>query len=205
MKIAVIGTGNVGGALAKGWAKVGHEVLLGVRDETDVKVIELANFHDNITIKSVAEAAQQAEAILVAAVPQATQNIAENMGDVAGKVIIDAMNSIGKKPEPFSNTFDALKAWTQSADVVKCFNTTGFENMFDPNYDGVGADMFVAGNSERGKAIASQLAKDLGFAACYDFGGDDKAALLEQFAMCWINLAIMQGQGRGMAFKILKR
>lgn len=205
MKIAVIGTGNVGGALAKGWAKAGHEVLLGVRDKQDSKVMELASFHEKISIHSVQEAAQTAETILVAAVPQATKNIAETMGNVEGKIIIDAMNSIGKKPEPFSNTFDALKAWTNSADVVKCFNTTGFENMFDPIYDGEGVDMFVAGSSDKGKSVASQLAKDLGFNDCLDFGGDDKAALLEQFALCWINLAIMQGQGRGMAFKVLRR
>ena len=205
MKIAIIGTGNVGGALAKGWAKVGHEIVLGVRDKTDKKVVKLASFHDNISIESVFDAAQTADTILVAAVPQATKNIAETMGDVQGKVIIDAMNSIGKKPAPYSNTFDALKAWTHSSDVIKCFNTTGFENMFDPQYDGVGIDMFMAGNSEKGKSIALQLAKDLGFEDCHDFGGDDKAALLEQFAMCWINLAIMQGQGRSIAFKVLQR
>ena len=205
MKIAIIGTGNVGGALAKGWAKAGHQIMLGARDLSDEKVVELANSHKNITLHSVKEAAQQSETILVAAVPQATMNIAETIGDVKGKVIIDAMNSIGRKPEPYSNTFDALKALTNSTDVVKCFNTTGFENMFDPIYDEVGIDMFVAGNSEKGKATASQLAKDLGFEECYDFGGDDKAPLLEQFAMAWINLAIMQGQGRGMAFKVLKR
>lgn len=205
MKIAVIGTGNVGGALAKGWAKAGHEVLLGVRDVNDEKVKQLASFHENISIHLVQEAAQVADTILIAAVPQATKNIAEAMGNIEGKVVIDAMNSIGKKPEPYSNTFDALKAWTNSYDVVKCFNTTGFENMFDPSYHGQGIDMFVAGSSEKGKAIAIQLAKDLGFENCYDFGGDDKAPLLEQFALCWINLAIMQGQGREMAFKVLKR
>lgn len=205
MKIAVIGTGNVGGALAKGWATAGHEIMLGVRDTADKKALQLAEFHANISVQSVFDAAQMADTILVAAVPQATQNITENMGDVQEKVIIDAMNSIGKKPEPFSNTFDALKAWTKSAHVVKCFNTTGFENMYDPKYDGVGIDMFVAGTSEKGKTIAIQLAKDLGFEDCHDFGGDDKAALLEQFALCWINLAIMQGQGRGIAFKVLKR
>ena len=65
--------------------------------------------------------------------------------------------------------------------------------------------MFVAGNSDKGKAMTIQLAKDAGFGECYDFGGDDKVALLEQFALSWINLAIMQGHGRGIAFKVVKR
>jgi hypothetical protein len=49
------------------------------------------------------------------------------------------------------------------------------------------------------------LALDIGFASCIDFGKADKVELLEKFALAWINLAIMQGHGRGMAFKIVKR
>ncbi len=77
--------------------------------------------------------------------------------------------------------------------------------MADPFYHGIAADMFMAGSLARGKAVARQLALDLGFAECHDFGGDDKIPLLEQFAMAWINLAIVQQQGRGLAFKVLKR
>jgi hypothetical protein len=39
----------------------------------------------------------------------------------------------------------------------------------------------------------------------YDFGGNDKFDLIEQFAFCWVNLAIIQKQGRDLAFKILRR
>lgn len=49
------------------------------------------------------------------------------------------------------------------------------------------------------------LAKDAGFAECYDFGGRDKVELLEQFALAWINLAIFQGKGRNIGFKLLHR
>ena len=205
MKIAIIGTGNVGGVLAKGWAKAGHRIFLGAKDIADESAQKLADTHESISLHTVSEAGAQADVILIAAVAQATHSIAKALGDVSGKILIDAMNSIGKKPEPYTNTFDALKAWTNAQSVVKCFNTTGFENMGDPFYGGEGIDMFVAGNSEKGKSVAKELALDLGFAACYDFGGDDKAQLLEQFAMAWINLTIMQGEGRNMAFKVVKR
>lgn len=144
-------------------------------------------------------------ALLVAAVPQANQSIAEALGDVSQKVIIDVMNYLRAKPEPFSDTTEALRHWTNCPAVVKCFNTTGAENMKKPVYGNVPIDMFVAGSSTTGKATARQLALDAGFAECYNFGGDDKVPLLEQFAFAWINLAIMQGHGRGMAFKVLKR
>jgi predicted dinucleotide-binding enzyme len=65
--------------------------------------------------------------------------------------------------------------------------------------------MFIAGDSAQAKAVVRQLAHDLGFAECYDFGGNDRAPLLEQLALAWINLAIFQGNGRSMAFKVLKR
>jgi len=63
----------------------------------------------------------------------------------------------------------------------------------------------VAGDSKRGKELATQLAEDCGFGECWDFGGDAQAGLLEQLAFCWINLAIMQGHGRELAFKVVKR
>lgn len=115
------------------------------------------------------------------------------------------MNSVRTQAGEFASTAEALRAWTTGAEVVKCFNATGWENMADPNYGGVAIDLFMAGDSVRGKAVARQLALDLGFAECYDFGGDDTIPLLEQFALAWINLALVQGQGRGTAFKVLKR
>ncbi|WP_027001769.1 NADPH-dependent F420 reductase [Hugenholtzia roseola] len=205
MKISIIGTGNVGGALATQWAKAGHQIFLGTR--------ELAKFEDkhllenpNTTLHTIAESAANAEVILVAAVPPATQSIAEEIKAAAkGKVLIDAMNAITTRPEGFSNSFEAFRHYLPETEVVKCFNSTGFENMKNPIYQGEGIDMFAAGSSKKAKEVATQLALDAGFSTCWDFGGDDKAALLEQFALSWINLAIMQGHGRNIAFKLIKR
>lgn len=205
MKIAIIGTGNVGGALATQWAKAGHQILLGTRDLSKFEDKHLLG-NANTTLHTIAESANSAEVILIAAVPQATQAIAEQIeGFVKGKIVIDAMNSVRTKPEGFDNSFDALKSYLPESEIVKCFNSTGFENMSNPIYGGEGIDMFVAGSSTKGKEIAKQLALDAGFSTCWDFGGDDKAQLLEYFALSWINLAIMQGHGRNMAFKVIKR
>lgn len=204
MDIAIIGTGNVGGALAKNLAKAGHSIFLGLRNQEDFKgkhLLQLAN----ITAYSIAEAVQKAEVIIVSAPAQFAIDIAISLGDVSGKVIIDTMNAVFMKPGTFSTSSEAILANCNTQDVVKCFNTTGFENMSDPNYNGVPIDMFMAGDSEKGKRIARQLALDIGFAECYDFGGNDKFGLIEQFALSWINLAIMQKQGRNIAFKVIRR
>ena len=77
--------------------------------------------------------------------------------------------------------------------------------MENPKYGDIAIDMFAAGSSVKAKEVAKKLSLDAGFAECYDFGGDDKVELLEQFALSWINLAIMQKLGRNIAFKVLKR
>jgi predicted dinucleotide-binding enzyme len=211
MQIAIIGTGNIGSALAKKWSAAGHTIFLGVRDTNNFKGKALLD-EKNISVHSIAEAVAKAEVILIAVMPPATLEVAKAMGDVTGKIIIDTMNSLRSKPEGYNDTFDALKDLCKNAEVVKCFNSTGFENIQNPVYPlpepgahTIAIDMFVAGSSAKGKQAAIQLSHDAGFENCYDFGGDDKAALVEQLAFCWINLAIMQGQGRNMAFKIIKR
>lgn len=205
MKIAIIGTGNVGGALATNWSKVGHQILLGTRDIDTFEDTHLLK-NQNTSLHTILESAKNADVILIAAVPQATQSIATQIKEVVkGKVIIDAMNSIRTKPEGFDNSFEALNYYLEDSEIIKCFNSTGFENMANPIYNNEGIDMFVAGNSKKGKEVAQKLALDAGFSTCWDFGGDDKVELLEHFALSWINLAIMQGHGRNMAFKIIRR
>ena len=205
MKIAIIGTGNVGGALARAWARAGHRIFLGVRNLQDQKVLALTTGEALITAHPPAEAARDVETVLFAIPPHALRQVLDNSGDLKGKVLIDATNSIRTRAGEFASVADALRSWTKSTDVVKCFNTTGFNVMANPQFGEMAADMFMAGSSARGKEIASQLARDAGFAECYDLGGDERIPLLESLAGIWIDLASVQGQGRNIAFKLLKR
>lgn len=205
MKIAIIGTGNVGGALATRWAIHGHEISLGVRDAAGFKGKHLLA-NPNTHVCTVADAVRQSEVILLSTPAPATVEVVKSLGDTSGKIIIDAMNVVmGRGPHGYAYTTAAILANTPTGDVVKCFNTTGFNNMTNPQYGTQALDLFVAGDSIRGKAAARQLAKDAGFAECYDIGGNDKFELLEQFAWFWINLAMFQGQGRDIGFKLLRR
>src|SRR5208283_4690959 len=129
-----------------------------------------------------AEAVNAAETVLFAIPPNALRQVLDNLGDLKGKVLIDATNSVRAKAGEFQSVADALRSWTKSTDVVKCFNTTGFNVMANPQFGGMAADMFMAGSSARAKEIARQLARDAGFAECYDLGGDERIALLESLA-----------------------
>lgn len=205
MKIAIIGTGNVGGTLATKWAKAGHEINLGVQDSSNFKGMDLLK-NPNTKIFSIEEAVRLSIVILVATPATAAVEVAKSLGNTTGKIIIDSMNIVmGRGPKGFKSTAEAILANTQTEDVVKCFNTTGYNNMVNPIYGTTALDMFVAGDSEMGKRAAIQLAKDAEFGECYSIGGNDKFELIEQFAWFWINLAMFQGQGREIGFKLLKR
>lgn len=205
MKIAIIGTGNVGGTLAGKWAESGHEIHLGVRDLEDYNGKHLLD-HPKTSAYSIHEAVAASEVILIATPAQYAIEIAKSLGDTSGKVIIDSMNLVrGTLPGGFANTSEAILANTQTNDLAKCFNTTGYNNMEDTNYHGHQIDAFACGDSVTAKQVAIDLSRDAGFGECYDIGGNDSFQLLDQFAFFWINLAMMQGQGRDIAFKLLKR
>lgn len=203
MKIAIIGTGKVGGALASNWSKKGHSINLGVRDLHDFKAADLLT-NENTNAFLIKEAVSISEVVLIATPPTAIFDILTQVDDLTGKVLIDATNAVMKGPDPYKTVYHCIVDKT-GAEAVKCFNSTGFENMLNPLYDNEGIDMFMAGDSNKAKAVAKQLALDCGFGCCWDFGGSDKVELLEKFALSWINLAIMQGHGRNMAFKVVRR
>lgn len=206
MKIAIIGSGNVGGVLAQRFIQAGHTVLIGAKLPLSDKSIQLATKIGEDRFTSVASAVAQCEVVVLATPASVAIDVTTELGDTTGKVIIDTMNSVrGMGATGFSNTTEAILANTATTDVVKCFNTTGAENMLNPQFGEQAADMFVCGSSQKAKAVAIQLAKDIGFGECYDFGGNDKVSLLEQLALSWITLAIFQGYGRGIAFKVLTR
>jgi len=69
---------------------------------------------------------------MIADVPTAITDILKVMGDVTGKIIIDAMNSVMIKPVGFNNTFQASEDLAIGAEIIKWFNSTGFENMINP-------------------------------------------------------------------------
>ena len=203
MDIAIIGYGNVGKVLAEGWRKAGHTIIIGARNPEDEKYQSAKEL--GMEVSTIQQAVDQSEVILVSIPASAVPDFARSLSGVKNKVFIDATNSVFLRDKQFKTGADAIKQITNTEHVVKGFNTTGYENMENPIYNGEGIDMFTAGDSAKGKEVMNRLSQDLGFDKCYDFGGDNKFELIEQFAFAWINLAIMQGEGRDIAFKVLKR
>jgi hypothetical protein len=205
LKVAVIGTGNVGATLALALKSVGHDVVPGVRSTKSFShMAEL--LAAGMEPAMIEDAVAGSDVVILAVPAPAAADAARNLGDTSGKVIIDAMNIVGGSgPEGYTNTGQAILDHTKSRDVVKCFNTTGYENMKNPVYSTGPIDMFMAGDSKKGKGIAAKLAQDIGFGKVFDLGGNDKFDLIEQLANVWIDLAIFQDYGMDLAIRIVKR
>lgn len=210
MKIAVIGSGNVGGTLGKGWAKRGHEVVFGVRKPTDQKLAQLlAATGGKAGAASVRDAAAGAEIVALTVPWDAAQEALKSAGNLRGKILLDCTNPL--KPDlsglalGYSTSGgEQVAAWAPGARVVKIFNTTGFENMETPVYPEGAAMMLYCGDDVDAKKAAAQLAMDLGFEA-YDAGRLAEARLLEPLALAWIHLAVFQKMGTGFAFRLMRR
>ena len=212
MKIAIIGAGNVGGALGANWARKDHEVVFGVRDPKAEKTQALLKaIGGKARAATPAEAAAAADAIVLSTPWPATEAAIRSMGSLKGKIVLDATNPLTRGPDGIAleighsiSAGEKVQGWAAGASVFKTLNTTGFSNMTDPVFNGVKSVMFVAGDDAANKPKVINLVGDLGFEVI-DAGPLRNARLLEAHAMLWIDLALARGQGTDFAFALLRR
>ena len=103
-----------------------------------------------------------------------------------------------------SSAAEQVAVWAPGAQVVKAFNTTGYNVMRDPLFDGISASMFFCGDDPQAKAACRRLIEALGFDPI-DCGALAMARYLEPMALMWINLTRTPGLSREIAFKLLRR
>jgi 8-hydroxy-5-deazaflavin:NADPH oxidoreductase len=208
MRIAVIGTGNVGSTLGRGWVKAGHEVIFGSRQPQSQKVQGmLKELGPHACAEVAGEAVKGADAVLLAVPWSAAQATLRETGDLAGKVLIDTMNPLG--PNGLMVGFDTSAAesvagWAKGAHVVKAFNTTGSGNMANTDYGREKPTMFICGDNAAAKKVVARLAEDVGFEPV-DAGPLKVARYLEPLTALWVQLAYVQKLGPNIAFKLLRR
>jgi 8-hydroxy-5-deazaflavin:NADPH oxidoreductase len=204
MKIGILGAGNIGGNLGKGWAAAGHEIVFGVRDpQSEKTTAAIAAAGPNARATSMREAVEFGEVVALAVPWQAVADALAEAGDLGGKTLIDCTNRLGPlAPGSAASSSEDVARLAPSARVVKAFNTFGYESLADPRYGALVATAFIAGDDERAKSTVARLAQDLGFEV-EDAGPLANAALLESLTRLWIQLA--RTHGRTIAFALLRR
>jgi len=210
MKIGIIGSGNVGGALGTRWAQAGHDVTFGSRNPASYDMRQLvAKAGAAARAASSKEALEVSELLLLATPWPSTKAVLEGLGDLTGKVLIDATNPLlpdlsGLEVGTTTSAAEQVAGWARGAKVVKAFNTVGFNIMANPAFGADRPVMFYCGDDAAAKQTVRPLVEQLGFEAV-DAGPLSQARVLEPFALLWISLAYAQGQGRDIAFKLLRR
>jgi hypothetical protein len=206
MNIAILGAGNVGAALGRGWTRRGHRVIYGVRDPGSARARAAAEGGSEVTTPRAA--AEAAEVVVLATPWGAARDAVESLGDLGGRVLVDATNPIGPGLSPAvgpdTSGAEEIQAVARGARVVKAFNTTGAENMVEPAFGDRRAAMFLCGDDAAACDAVAGLAADLGFEPVRA-GPLRNARLLEPLARLWITLATPLGMGRGIAFALLRR
>lgn len=205
MQIAIIGSGNIGGGLARAWRKHDHAITFGAQD---VARHDLQALCKEIGAKAatIREAVAHAE-VVVLAMPAKVIDEVVAAADYKGKVVIDCTNAVAPGMQlVYGHTTsgaEELAKKVPGARVFKSFNAQGAENLANPVYGGVRATNFFCGDDAEGKKIVHQLVEDVGFEAV-DAGGLTSARLLEPLMLLWVTASRSLGT-RDIAFKLLRR
>lgn len=195
MKIGIVGSGNVGGALAKSAVRAGHTVTLSAKDPSHAQA--KAKDTGARAAASAVEAVRDADVIILAVPSAALDEVADQLGDaLAGKIVVDVTNRI-KRPtmaESVDGTSasERLQARAPKAKVVKAFNYAFSSRHADPNVDGVALDGFVAADDAAAKEKVLELVRSIGFRPI-DAGPLAMARALEALAILNISLQIQHG------------
>ncbi len=127
------------------------------------------------------------------------ETITSYAAQLDGRIIIDAANRLGGGP---MNSLATFRERTPRARIFRAFNSLGWENFADPLFDGVPADLFYCGPG--GGSVIEQLIAAVGLRPVYA-GGVDQVGLVDSVGALWFALALGQGIGRHLAFKVLTR
>ncbi len=190
--IAVIGTGNVGGALGPEFAALGHTIVYGSREPARDDVMALVERTGNgAMVKTPAEAVVGADIVVIAVPGTVAADVTRGLGDLSGKIILDPTNRVSRSggfpmhdvPGKGSNA-DLIQAEAPNAHVVKAFNTLNFRQMVDPETAGGPITIPLAGDDAAAKAVIAELVEGMGLHAV-DVGPLAYAHVLEEMLVVW--------------------
>lgn len=211
MKIAFIGHGHVGGALASRTHALGHDVTIAAADPRSAS---LQGLQARLPALSIAppDAAVRASEVVVLATPfQAHVEILTPLvTTLAGKILVDCTNPVGPGlshglASARSGT-EVIQALLPETRVVKAFSIYGFENFEDaltPDH-GVKPAMLFCGNDPAAKATVATLLDELGWEPV-DVGGVQQALHLEHMTLLWVRMVRMGGRSPRTVWAMLTR
>ncbi|GAA5023467.1 NADPH-dependent F420 reductase [Kitasatospora paranensis] len=196
MITAVIGTGFIGGTLGRAFARAGHPTVFGSRHPgTDGVAAD-----SGATTATVVDAVASADTVVLAVPAGAVEDLLTVHGAaLTGKLVVDAANTV---TGPVAHHADLVRRLAPGARYARAFNTLGGENLADPVFDGVPADLFYSA-PEGDRAALDDLITAVGLRPVHL--GDGQQDTVDGVLRLWFALAMTQGRGRHLAFRTLTR
>ncbi len=208
-KVGILGSGDVGKTLAKGFAKHGHDVRIASREGNKLADWSRENGVAEVTF---ADAVAHGDIVVLAVQGAAAEGIVTGLaGALAGKVVIDANNPIGGPPVggvlqfftgPNDSLMERLQKAAPAARFVKAFSCVGSHFMVNPSFPGGAPTMFICGDDADAKAQVRGVLEQFGWDA-EDVGGAVGARAIEPLCQLWCARGFLHNQW-GHAFKLLR-
>ena len=212
MKVGVLGSGDVGQTLAAGFLKHGHEVVIGSR--TPGKLGNWAKEHAGARTGTFAETAAFGEVVVLAVAGHVAADALRLAGgeNLRGKPVLDACNPSEQSPPvngvlrfftgPNDSLMEQLQKEFADAKFVKAFNSVGAPYMVDPKLKGGKPTMFICGNDEGAKQVATKILDQFGWEWA-DMGKVEAARAIEPLAILWCIPGFLRNEWTH-AFKLLR-
>jgi predicted dinucleotide-binding enzyme len=213
MNVGVIGSRHVARALAEGFLKHGHPVMLGTRDAS--KLAEWAQRNPKAHVGTVAEAAEFGQLVVLAVKGTAAADALRAAGaaNLAGKIVIDVTNPLTDTPPVngvprfFTSLDESLMERLQQefsdTRFVKAFNQVNASRMVNPQYAEGRPTMFICGNDDSAKRTVAQILDVFGWET-EDMGRVEASRAIEPLCMLWVIRYILSKK-HDHAFKLLKQ
>ncbi|MFC7930868.1 NADPH-dependent F420 reductase [Streptomyces cinereoruber] len=202
MRIGILGTGHVGQALAGGWARAGHDVVVGSRrpdaPESAAKLKGLIGA--GVRIDGPAGTAAHAEVLVNATPGTASVALLDTIGApaLAGKVLLDVAVGFledGTLSHPLVSLGEEIQQAFPDTRVVKTFSTLDRGLMVAPDSLEGPSTVFLSGEDRSAKEVVRGLLRDLGWpdGSLLDLGGIETARGQEHFALLFTGIAEATG------------
>jgi predicted dinucleotide-binding enzyme len=210
--MGIIGSGQVGQVLAKGFAAHGYQTRIASR--TPAKLAEFGRAA-GVPVGTFAEVAAWGEALVLAVVGRAAEDVLRECGaaSLQGKLVIDTTNPIDSEPpedgvlkyftSPNESLMERLQRAFPDAKLVKAFNSVGNALMVDPVLPGGPPTMFYCGDDESAKSAVRTIIEQFGWEAA-DMGTAKAARAIEPLCQLWCIPGFRENRW-AHAFKLLKR
>lgn len=212
-KVGILGSGDVGKTLAKGFLKHGYQVAIG-SDHAE-KLAEFKRENPQIETVTFEQAAQSGDIVVLCVKATVAEKIIEKVKrHLSGKTVIDTTNPIADAPPENGvlkyftslekSLMERLQKIAPDAQFVKAFNSIGSGLMINPDFrDNTKPTMFICGNNDDAKKKVYEILEKFGF-EIEDMGKAESARAIEPLCMLWCIPGFLRNEW-AHAFKLLKK